>query len=237
MRRRRRGNVVWLPNTPTTRENIDTAVNWKRGTLACDGGGNTAVAIELLVRDENPADTENALADYTQGGYILKRVVGKLFVAARQEDPTEGNAVIPGVLVTASLEVLRTDPNTNNPTGLADLTVYDAQAAGNERDPWIWQRSWILSNGNAVNFNEAADKSWGFFPYSNAEYGSVLDGPHVDAKAKRRIGTEERLALIVSATSIEEHAQGFDDQYVDFIFQYRVLGTPTRSSNRRNTSR
>lgn len=235
MRRRRRRNVTWLPNTSYDRAGND--VNWKTGVLNVTPDGQAAVAIELLVRDENPDAGDNVLSDYTQGGYILNRVVGKLFVGMAQNAPTEGNEVIPSVLVTASLEVLRTDPNTNNPTGIANLTTYDAQASGNERDPWIWQRSWILSNGNAEPPLGAYDPVFGYFPYTNAEYGSVADGPHLDAKAKRRISTEERLALVISACAVSENGLGFDDGDVRYLIQYRVLGTPVRSSNRRNTSR
>lgn len=237
MRRRRKRLVTWLPNLARTTSGDSFPINWLFGSVVMDASGRATTEVELLVKDEYPDQADNVLSDYTQGGYLLQRVVGKLFVGMRQSTPTEPNAALPGGIVTASLEILRTNPDDNNPTGLANVDNYNALSPGNERDPWIWQRSWMLSNGNATVFTEPYDQTWGYAPYTNCEYGSVLDGPHVDAKTKRRVGPEERLALVITTQAATEHTQGFDDGAVDIIFQYRVLATPIRSSNRRNTSR
>lgn len=238
-RRGRRRNVVWLPNLKRVIDTQagDIPTNLLIGTIPVDSRADFTTLTFPLVRDENPEqDTDNTLADYTQGGYILKRVVGKLFVGMRQQLNEPGPDVACGI-VTAALEVLRTSPDDNNPIS-ATTSNYNPLAEGNERDPWIWQRSWILANGNANPAGlTGALETWGLAPFLNVEYGSVMDGPHVDVKVGRRIGTEERLFLSMTTNSIEEWVEGTVDGDVDFIFQYRVLGIPVRSSNRKNTSR
>jgi len=63
-----------------------------------------------------------------------------------------------------------------------------------------------------------------------------MDGPHFDTKVKRRIGDEERLMAIVSATNISGDADLANA--IRFTFDWRILATPLRvSGNRRNASR
>lgn len=238
IRRRFKRIVTWLPNIQRNVEPSDnTPVNLSFGTIAIDERGVSTTAVQALVRDQNPTlTTDNVLADYTQGGYRLDRVVGKFYCGMEQKVAEPATDILPSTFLTASLEILKVDPNTNQPVGVANLSNYDLTAPGNERDPWIWQRTWLLSNGNAQNFT----LPWAYGPYTNAEYGSVLDGPHVDAKTRRRVGPEERLFLIVTTFTAWDYTVAtptIDPGAAWWMFQYRALGSPLKTSNRRNASR
>lgn len=236
-RRRRRSPVTWLPNWGgQTAANED--VNFIGGNLAVDFRGVQSTFTFPLLKDAQD-ETGTTLADYTQGGYLLKRIVGKLFCNMRQFTPAEGTKTPPWCIFSAGIEVLRTD-QTNLPAGLAAPVLnYGTLDRDNERDPWIWRRDWILANGQVdlAGYGAAAEAfAWG--NTNNQEYGSVMDGPHVDAKVGRRIGPDER--LYISLTTLFNQAtllEPAQDGEVAFRFIYRVLGVPIRSTNRRNASR
>lgn len=237
--RRRRARVAWLPNLPFASD-AGEPLNILSAGIPVDATGKTSTLVFPLVKDEGPDPLGQSLSDYTQGGYILKRIVGKLFVGMGQY-PEGENTELPFSLVTASFEILRTDV-TNVPAGITNKDVnYNSLLEDNERDPWIWQRSWCLSNGNStINPTTGIGNSFGYYPYTNAEYGSVADGPHVDAKTARRVGPDERLYLCVTTTCIADYTAAnptVRDGGVDILFQYRVLGVPVKMSNRRNASR
>lgn len=237
-RRTRRSRVTWLPNLVFTTDGGEN-LNIQSGVVDVDPRAISTTEYYPLVRDEQPDATDTILSDYTQSGYLLKRIVGKFFVGMGQRAP-EGEPPPPVTgftIVTAALEVLRTDES-NNPTAAANIQNLNPLYELNERDPWIWQRSWILSNGNfQPSAGNAIEESFAYFPYTNQEYGSVQDGPHVDAKTARRIGPEERLFLTVTTNSLTDMGAGAEGGAIAFAFQYRVLGVPLRSSNRRNASR
>lgn len=76
------------------------------------------------------------------------------------------------------------------------------------------------------------------FPTTTANYGSVADGPHIDAKTNRIIGPEQRLYFVAAAQSFpigssDYHNPGVVRCYLD----YRLLGSLMRATNRRNASR
>lgn len=76
------------------------------------------------------------------------------------------------------------------------------------------------------------------FPQTTAHYGSVADGPHIDAKTNRIIGPEQRLFFVAAAQafpigSSDYHNPGVVRCYLD----YRLLGSLMRATNRRNASR
>lgn len=241
-RRTRRSRVTWLPNLVFTTDG-DENTNLCTGVVAVDPRAVSTTEVFPLVRDEQPDATDVILSDYTQSGYLLKRVVGKFFCGMAQL-PSEAEPAGPitsTCIVTAALEIIRVGPDNNALANAQAEVVYNPLAELNERDPWIWQRSWCFSNGNMdpTQFptTNAIGNTFAFFPYTNAEYGSVADGPHVDAKTARRVGPEERLCLTVTTNSLIDQGANAEGGAVPFVFQYRVLGVPIRSSNRRNASR
>jgi len=234
---KRRSRVTWLPNIGQTAE-TDENLGIIYGAISCSAAGTITTVTHPLVKDEQPEQTTESLAEWTQGGYLLKRIVGKFFCGMHQKAPEEG-AFTPGFAVlSAGLEVLRCSSD-NNPMGAAAPEQnYATILEGNETDPWIWRRDWILANGNANDTSTAAE-AWEWAPYTNAEYGSVMDGPHVDVKVGRRIGPEERLFLSLTTFPRNGFATAAvqEDGNIEYMFIYRVLGVPIRSTNRRNASR
>jgi len=265
-KRRRKPSVTWLPNTgapPTWDTGSLIFPNIIRGFVqasqdpaqadAQDAGFSTV--IHRLTADysaENtgtPIDqTNNSLADYTQAGWRLRRIVGKIFCHKEWSSAAEPICT----LVSAGFMVLRTDGN-GSPLRIPathGANNYSPLLWLNERDPWIWQRSWLLGDGRMFfsgNFPTGGSQQsngWASYPPTNAHYSSASDGPHIDCKTARVIGPEESLFFVLSAFTSPN--LGNNPQFtnadgvlrpVPFILQYRLLGSPRRMTNRRNASR
>lgn len=196
--------------------------------LPNDGTGPNVGATPLTF--DTPQDQSTStfgtepLVDIIGNEYFLRRIVGKVVVgfqgSIRSNDDAQVviAANVPAIQVAAGFLIARADPGnlalpqefTTNPR------LYDALGADTMREPWIWRRSWILGWGDIANesvvtggvgaANEGVLGSTlqGFafmFPSTNVRYGSVLDGPHVDAKTARRIRQDERLWFVASAQS------------------------------------
>lgn len=243
MRRRRKPRVVWLPPAASDRLGANPAIaGFQQGAfdffldILGPGSvtGNTATGYVAINSDLPSAEFQASnvaavsLSDIENSGYRLRRVVGKIFVSMFQSLAVSED--IPQVLVTAGLIVLRVD-GSGTPLSAADPRAYDPSSITNWGDPWIWRRSWMLSN-----FTEADPLGLPLFPDTNTNFPSALDGPHVDAKTARRIGPEERLFLIASATVAK--AGGGGNAHISITGELRCLGTMvTSAGNRRNASR
>lgn len=235
MRRTRKPAVVWLPNDGGNTVGAGANV-FKQFQLDIPGGSALGVTgiIPLTVDFPAALGVQDTLSDYEGSGYRLRRIVGKCFCTAEQDqEPPAGSPS--GVIVTAGFIVLRVDPNGTPLAGIAGFLNYSPQILDSERDPWIWRRSWILSNGGLsgtggpTGFNAE-------FPFTNTEYGSVADGPHIDAKTARAIKDEERLFFVAAGLALDG-AQG-TDLGVRIILDYRLLASMYKASgNRRNASR
>lgn len=248
MRRRRKPRVVWLPPDPTNRIGgiptgavAETDSGWFRFSIGVAGAAGThTTAVQPLFSDIPSIDFQaggapvSSLADIYDSGYRLRRIVGKLFVAMRipAAEPV-GNAA--ELAVTAGIIVLRTGPSGEplGTTALAD-TLYAPSIIKSWSDPWIWRRSWIV--GNPV---EAASgpNAGPFWPETNAAYGSVMDGPHIDQKTARIIGPEERVFMVIDCMT----PVGLPQQGAGEVFIYGdirgLASMRTTVGNRRNASR
>lgn len=113
---------------------------------------------------------------------------------------------------------------------------YSPLRLDNIQDPFIWRRTWVLTNDFALlNLGIAAQSVWNF-PRSNADYGSVMDGPHIDARTARAVKDEERLIAIISATNIGGSVDTSGE--VRWTLDWRLLASALRSAgNRHNASR
>lgn len=234
MRRRTKPRVVWLPNTnanslPGARSTWQIFdVQPGATTFGSSAVGEIPITIDS---QDDPLDPATSLSDLENSGYRLRRIVGKIFAFADQDIDRSLR-----VGVTAGLIIRRSDPATGLSFALstADPTLLSPDDIANSGDPWIWKRNWILFNniGQSGQVFNAGDG-----PSSNIEYGSVADGPHVDAKTARIVSSEERLFLDVSVTILddtESNAEGL----VQIITDLRVLASMrTSSGNRRNASR
>lgn len=236
MRRTRKAAVVWLPNDGGNTLG-SAAVVYKQFQLDVTGPvGNVVTGIIPLTVDFPAAiSTQDTLSDYEGSAYRLRRIVGKFFCSKEQVEEPDLTTPI-GVIVTAGFIVLRVDPNGSPLAGLAAFNQYSPATLDSERDPWIWRRSWILSSAGLI----AAGGVAGFnanYPITNTEYGSVSDGPHIDAKTARAVKDEERLFFVATSTAMDG-SQGSPVAAVRCVLDYRVLASMYKSSgNRRNASR
>lgn len=237
--RRRKAPVVWLPSTVT---NVTAATS-----------GNSSFYVDSVVVDalnyerrtniytltvDYPASAIRAaaqipsLGDYEASGYRIIRIVGKFTAAMSNAQPAQGSTSPIAALLGLALMVVRVDEASGAPLRAAD--AYSPTRLDNIQDPFLFRRTWTLQNDFA-GFPQATQDSWQF-PRGNAEYGSVMDGPHIDARVRRRVGDEERIMAIVSATNIAGDATLAGE--IRYTFDWRILATPIRAAgNRRNASR
>lgn len=246
MRRKTKPRVVWLP--PTNANSVDTAARstWGIASIALAGApGGPGATVEIpVVIDGNaatdPLATNATLSDIENSGYRLRRIVGKIFCFIGQTNVL--NEDLYGI--TAGFIVRRTNPNTGVSLASATPAEVDVADIDNSADPWIWRRSWILSNKpnltpfTAGDFSQAAAAEVaGFGPGVNygSFFGSAVDGPHVDQKTARLVSQEERLFLDVSGIPL----LGVENPCsLVVIYELRVLASMRVSSgNRRNASR
>lgn len=236
-RKRRRATVNWLP--PIGEEDRSVVAFAHDGVATGAFDTDLITSLHYVTRDL-PAETlaglnPQSLSDYEQSGYRLQRVVGKFCVgSARYED--QQTPQVACVAVAMGLIILKV--STTN--GLALLAAanpgnYSPLRTSNQRDPWIWRRTWFLSNDLGQDWNAPDNSGWATFPLNNADFGSVMDGPHVDTTVRRRVGPEERLVMVVSSAPIFPTTSG--SWHLRFAYDLRLLATPLRMTNRRNASR
>jgi len=245
MRRRKRAKYTWMP----TLGGVSTSGDTSRGTAAfgqiIDVDSDTAVRngfVTSLVPDEtfqpDAAQTEQvSLRDFTEGqDWFLKRIVGKVWVGVAQSIPSVQDQVSwRNCWVTAAFFVAKAK-DTNPEVPDLDFDEYDPQESQNVRQPWIWRRSWLLTDFG-VTPNTHRQYS---YPSSNTlNTGSgQMDGPHVDAKTARRIRREERLWFVAAAYGFSGAVLDFGGVVSDSQLQiavnvdYRILGQMRRSTNR-----
>lgn len=247
-RRIRRPSVVWLPLATTNRINSQAAANI--GTQ--NGGFQFGVQVQpglatgftqaiAIVKDEpqNITQSDQTLSDIEGSAYRLRRIVGKIFIAPLQISEVDSNSQASLFMVTAGFIILRVDPAGAILSG--NLISYDTQSLDNARDPWIWRRTWMVSDvaqANAQNAIQPDIKPIIYPPNNLTGYGGGnMDGPHIDAKTARVVSDEERLILVVSAIALDGATEGIPSAITVFG-EVRVLASMRKQSgNRRNASR
>jgi len=242
MRRRTKPRVVWIPQDPTHSAALDSGSTNQTFILNVVGDVGSQVAGEIPLVIDNPADpltsADVTLSDMFNSGYRLRRIVGKIWVFVQQiaEDTPRNIVVTAGIIVR---RVDQADASLSLAASSAGApAIINPGQIENTPDPWIWRRSWFLTN----NLSTAASGSLGLseLPESNLEMGSVADGPHVDQKTARIVGPEERLFLDVSVRSNLTGEASQDELAVStlVICDLRILASMRASSgNRRNASR
>jgi len=252
MRRRSKPRVVWLPGTNTFSYATLNDSSWSIASVVISGigataSGDPASVIEVpVVQDgvqSDPLGATSSLADIENSGYRLRRIVGKLYCFIAQTQELEAEDIWG---VTAGFIVRRVDPATGGSlAAIADLSSIDPANIRSNGDPWIWQRSWLLSNyltPQGIGVSAATDGVASFLNHSagGANYGRLYpggnaEGPHVDQKTARIVGPEERLFLNVSASPLL--TSSITTSLV-IIYNFRVLASMRSNiGNRRNASR
>lgn len=218
MRRfRRKSRGVWLPNIGTqgpeaAPQDDDNGVF---GDIILDTTGKSKFLLTELTFDHyvdegaaSDGSASRSIADFVGSEYFLDRIVGKCFIALQQV--AIGTEPFTSAQVTAGFFIAREDESGTvadaTPIGaqnIDDIVVnYAPTGSGLVRAPWIWRRQWILGNQASAGATGSAFFGPAFFPPTNAGYGSIQDGPHLDAKTKRRVRKEDRLWFIVQARGL-----------------------------------
>ena len=225
--RRRRARYTWFPNIGFQGENPVDDFNGFPFTLTVPTATETlgSVSIFDLIPDftqEEPTTTDNNLSDFIGNEYILKRIVGKLFASAAESNAAGATDIILG----AGFFVARADeiaPQTpiGSSGGTDAILNYGPLNNHTIRHPWIWRRVWKLQN-------PASPIQTGLI--TTMAGGSVMDGPHIDAKSARRVRQDERLFFAIQAGNAGAGAS--QELTLGGYLDYRVLGALRKAKNR-----
>lgn len=262
-RRRRTSRGTWLP-TLGTGVDVDGFDYSGRGFFLTvpENGGCTVLITPLTfdhpIEGETVDDTKTALGSIIGNEYVLNRIVGK-FICYRNPEttifgtgPTRTDAYS-ATQVGAGFFVARAQ---DDDTGDADQPIGSNTAAERNdnynpldvdciREPWIWRRTWMLGSQNypliqtgTINHNLFRSAN-NLFPVSNVNYGSVLDGPHIDSKVKRRVRLDERLFFVIAVRNAfgisDVGAPGVVDVQPVVIgadLDYRIFGSLRKAHNK-----
>lgn len=177
----------------------------------------------------NQGTSTSTLDVALQEEYFIKRLVGKIHLGFDHTQNSlqdcrvaAGFAICPagkGSAFGSNTQLEELYPNGVDPTwggtfdsntnaAMAEATLlYSPLVNSTMRQPWIWRRSWMLSQLGGT----------GLWLPTNTQYGSVMDGPHIDQKTKRRVHKDERLFFIISAQSIgsTEENDGLVEGFLD----------------------
>jgi len=248
MRRRRRSGGTWLPQ-PGTEVNDTILSAGIASTTTVPANGDAVCTVTALTFDEpsEGADVSRSLPLVSLVGdeYFLKRIVGKYHAFISPSEVNGGDVAnhTAAVLVTAGFFVARAgdfqDDNSIPIGGLAALVRdYSPDQPNVIREPWIWRRSWLL--GNAMQAREQ-ERGGGWvpghqlasaLPFSTGQYGSVADGPHIDAKTKRRVAQDQRLFFIVDVKNFPLGNDLNVGSTLRWHLDYRLFASLRKARNR-----
>ena len=220
-------------------------------------GGVLPVIFDAPQEPDQWVEQTNALSFITANEYAIRRIVGKCFCAVQGELKTTSTANLqaetPLVLVTSGLFIARAGdeegaPDTNDlPIGWSSQgnVSYNPDIPNCIREPWIWRRQWILGNPvmtqmlwqNLTVFptgsNSIHDSLAWNMPHANWMLGSVADGPHFDAKTRRRVGNDDRLWWTVFAQPYPRLLGGYTNTVqVHARIDLRVFGAMRKARQR-----
>lgn len=232
--------------------NIDLALTFDFGTEE----------LQAFASENTPTMT---LSDLQGSSWRCRRIVGNIWAAYFPGSIADNEHI--GVNTAPTACQFKAGLMVRAVEGQASNTVRNASPLDSDdwTDPWIWQRGWILGQSATINNaspfpgpiigndlyvnrpvgggiggdNGHREVGFSFFPNCNAWYGSVKDGPHVDAKTNRIIAPEERLMLTLATQKLPLQPNTAVQNVGKVIGAYdlRLLGSIMRSTNRRNASR
>lgn len=258
MRKKRRTKYTWFPTNFSDAEDSTQRVPGIQFSLAVNRNGSIQTGIVPLTADAprepgdvNPETDVGVLNTIVGNEYFLRRIVGKCHIA-HENFGTAADGIPTGIpypqaaLVIAGIFVARAGDASANEIDLpigatvaANLREsYSPAHVNTIREPWIWRRSWILGNpfvkiffdrGPVPTTNEG---EYQFFPSTTAEYGSVADGAHVDAKTMRRVRDDERLFFAVSTVRYPLGQTENNDSAIRGFFDYRILAQVRKARSR-----
>lgn len=257
MRRRRKTRYTWFPLVGSA-ANVEgtSSFNQLKALFSPPGNGEPVVAIAPLVTDVPLEGTDissgNTLGQILGNEYFLKRIVGRCWVSVRQLADDPPVVINPKTfLIGAGMFVARANDSAsgggeNQPVGSASaqerLDNYSTLSLDTVREPWFWERKWVLNTGQGPQPQIASTSPIHFGNQFDTPTSNIMltgmNGAHFDAKTARRIRQDERIWLSLSVRTIDNE---FDppaapnvaaNNGVAVLFDYRVLGALRRARNR-----
>jgi len=249
MARRRRTRGTWFPTLGSGVGELDdnlAGLNFSV-TLAANGSITTGIlplTFDAPFEGDRVTSGVDSLADIVGSEYILKRIVGKLFLHRFIGSPLlQDNQ--PGILVGCGFFVARANDQAvgggeDTPIGSATEAErrdnYSPLEVDTIREPWIWRRTWVLGSAlktlTAALAATSANQNQAAFPVSNVFYGSVMDGPHIDSTVKRRVSQDDRLFFAVSACTYPPgEAATANELGMRGYLDYRIFGSLVKARN------
>lgn len=244
--RKRKPRVVWLPPDPNNRlgaapgseiTSTSSAIQGFRELQLSTGPRGTFDGYVVpVVGDKTNAGAyiigasaqDHTFDDLFTNGYRLRRICGHIWPRMVQRgEAGDGKGI--NYVVTVGFQVM--EVNEGGAPANGEEAVLDSYAT--QENPWIWRRSWILTNFVTAG---ASGQTWGTFGPAQGGF-SVREGSIIDQKTARRIGPDQRLFMAVQATSLEEVTDG--QGFIEVCWNYRVLASllTVPAGNRRNSSR
>lgn len=250
VRRKRRTKYTWLPNLGTAfGEEPERSSRYVQLAVPADG---TCILGCIPITFDTPQENFGVgpgvgLNDLVGNEYFLRRIVGKVFIDLNLliagTDIGEAKPVTVGAaFFVARAQSEAQDSNLPLQWSTQAKRDYNPLGADSIREPWIWRRTWRLGlqgliapqprsggNTNILSQNGTEYTSVTNWPPNNLA-GSVLDGPHLDAKCARRVGQDDRLWFTVAAQA--DGGADPDDVYgVNIELDYRLLGALRKAKN------
>jgi len=237
VRRKRRTKYQWLDQFGT--EGPDGFPDDERVVreigIAINANATTSTAVIDYLPDFPSEDsvavigTQQSMGLFDRNDYFIKRIVGKIFVSVSPQATTTAPAVLVGI----GMFIARAEEGgqlVNTPIGFATVPDnYNVLRTRNTKEPWIWRRTWVLGNSLTTSADTRGLRT---APPNNAGYGSVLDGPHVDAKTARRIRDGERFFIAMSGLSLPNNTTHTTAITANAQLDLRLLGAPRKTHNR-----
>lgn len=270
---RRRPKVVWLPVIGYSQAGAEAAENspyeyfgdgrYTRLALSAAGAGPTAgkaeITTEVVTFDDtfrptqleyDPEYSGASLNDMVKGSeYRLRRCVGRVYCSYTPNAAGE-QPILPAVEVSVGLMV-RDFGEIGSASAISE-EVHPLAGLATE-DPWVWKKHWLLG------LRASSETPWGStpgqpavtaylqwpFPSTNADYGSIIDGPQLDQKTARTVKRDQRLVMHFAARPIQVGQAGSSEPagsaggIVNFWWNMRILASLRGSAygNRGNASR
>jgi len=239
MRKRRTRKYTWFPQLGDQGENPEddrAMLNVSVPTSPGDGSLSD-VNIFSIIPDQpkdTPGTTDQQLEQYIGNEYFLRRIVGKIqfAVSPRSIVDIANSGFTYGFAV--GFFVGRADRTASGfvaPVGAATAVErkenYGPHSLQNVREPWIWRRTWVMSQ---PFFLADGSEAWEgtHYPYHNC-LGSVAEGGHIDAKTARRVGNDDRLWIAVQTVLLEGGATPGNMNHRDGFMDIRLLGALRKS--------
>lgn len=254
--RRRRQKFTWLPNSGSSAvitEDQPFSQLVANLTIPPDGGLVTAISI---VTHDTPQEGDSlganvALSTILGNEYIVKRIVGRCFLSAQAPADDPPTTVFPKtLLIGVGFFVARANDEQSGggnqqPIGSASAAEardnYNPLSLDTTREPWMWQRTYILSTGRADNSDPSLPVPFSdFFSLTTNTWMSGLMSPHFDIKSARRVRQDERLFFAIGARTLDNEwpTNHVPNQVltsgVALVLDYRILGALRKAYNRSN---